>query len=275
MKRSPLGRWTRTVVLWLASMAFLLPFAWMLSASFKPDLEVFDVPPRWIPENPTLGNFAEIWAGEQSIARYFLNSILVSAVCVTGDLLTSSLAGYGFARFASRARDRVFGFYLATAIVPGQLLLIPRFLLFRQLGLYDTLWALILPGVFTVFGTFLMRQAFVDLPADFGEAARLDGAGEFTIFWRIYLPLVRPMLAALAIISFVSSWNDFETPLVMLSTESLYTLPLGLTQFIDADGGLSAGLAMAAGVSALVPVALVVILFQRQFISAMTMSGLK
>ena len=278
-RRQPVARATyavKSVLLWGFALLFLLPFAWMLSSSLKRNLDVFSIPVRWIPSPVEWSNYVQVWVGDSaSMAVFFGNSLIVSGLGVVGDLFTSAMAGYAFARLTFVGRDKVFLLYLATAIVPTQLLLIPRFMFFQQLGLYNTLWALILPGIFTVFGTFLIRQAFLATPTDFGEAARIDGAGEWRVFWSVYLPLVRPTLAALAIISFVGSWNDYETPLIMLSDRSKYTVPLGLTRFVDADGGLSAGLAMAGSVSSVIPIIIIFLIFQRQFVAALANTGLK
>ncbi len=278
-RRQPVARATyavKSVLLWGFALLFLLPFAWMLSSSLKRNLDVFSIPVRWIPSPVEWSNYVQVWVGDSaSMAVFFGNSLIVSGLGVVGDLFTSAMAGYAFARLTFVGRDKVFLLYLATAIVPTQLLLIPRFMFFQQLGLYNTLWALILPGIFTVFGTFLIRQAFLATPTDFGEAARIDGAGEWRVFWSVYLPLVRPTLAALAIISFVGSWNDYETPLIMLSDRSKYTVPLGLTRFVDADGGLSAGLAMAGSVSSVIPIMIIFLIFQRQFVAALANTGLK
>lgn len=263
------------VVLWALASLFILPFIWMLTSSLKRNIDVFAVPVQWIPNPVQWANYAEVWLGDHSMLQYFGNSLVVTGISVAGDLITASMAGYAFAQLNFKGRDKVFLIYLATAIVPYQLLLVPRFMFFRQLGLYDTLWALILPGIFTLFGTFLLRQFFIACPPELGEAARIDGAGEWAVFWRVYLPQAKPMLAALAIIRFVGSWNDYETPLVMLSSEANYTVPLGLTQFIDAEGGLSAGLAMAASVSSVVPILIVFLIFQRQFVEALSHAGLK
>ena len=272
---APLRRWTLSIVLWTVAILFALPFLWMVSSSLKRNIDVFAIPAKWIPDPVRWANYCEVWFGEHSLFLFFGNSLVVALVSVLGELLTASLAGYAFARLSFRGRDRIFLLYIATSIVPVQLLLVPRFMFFRGLGLYDTLWALILPGVFTVFGTFLMRQYFSSLPAELGEAARIDGANEWQIYWRVYLPLARPILAALAILGFVGSWNSYETPLIMLSTESRFTLPLGLTKFVDADGGLSAGLAMAGATSSIVPMVIVFLLFQRQFLQALSHTGLK
>ena len=177
------------------------------------------------------------------------------------------MAGYAFARIRSRAGTRLFLLYLATAIIPAQLLLVPRFIYFQKLGLYDTLWALILPGMFTVLGTFLMRQFFVSQPAEFAEAARMDGANEWQIFRRIYLPLATPVMSALGILAFVWSWNDYETPLVLISNPERYTLPLSLTELHRRAGPIAPGLTMAASVISIMPVLIVFVVLQRRFIA--------
>lgn len=274
-RRATASKWIWGVVLWALAILFLLPFVWMLSASLKRNIDVFTLPVQWIPNPFQWENYKDVWFGENSLARYFLNSSIVAVARVLGELFTASLAGYAFARLSFKGRDKIFLMYLATSIIPGQLLLVPRFMYFQQLGLYDTLWALILPGMFTVLGTFLMRQYFLSVPGELAESARLDGASEWRVYWQIYLPLARPVLAALGILSFVWSWNDYETPLVMLTSEENYTIPLGLTNFTDENGGLSAGLAMAGSTSSIIPVIVIFLLLQRRFIQALTHSGLK
>lgn len=274
-RRRQLRRWAWGIPLWLLALLFLLPFAWMISTSLKPDADAFLVPMQWIPEEPRWENYTEVLFGDTSILPSFLNSILVAVMRVLGELATATLAGYAFATLPFRGRNTVFIAYLATSLIPAQLLLVPRFVYFQQLGLYDTLWALILPGMFTVLGTFLMRQYFIAQPREFAEAARLDGAGEFRIFSRIYLPGAMPMISALAILTFVWSWNDYETPLVFLSTPERFTLPLGLTSFVDETGAMAPGLSMAAAVLSILPILLVFLVFQRRFVHAMTESALK
>src|SRR5699024_6956665 len=250
-------RWAWGLPMWLLAVLFLLPFAWMISTSLKPDADAFLVPMQWIPEDARWENYTEVLFGETSILPSFVNSVLVAVMRVLGELATATLAGYAFAKLPFRGRHKVFIAYLATSLIPAQLLLVPRFVYFQPPGLYDTLWALILPGMFTVLGTFLMRQYFVSQPEEFAEAARLDGAGEFRIFSRIYLPSAMPMISALAILTFVWSWNDYETPLVFLSTPEKYTLPLGLTSFVDETGAMAPGLSMAAAVLSILPILLV------------------
>ena len=263
------------IPLWIIALAFLLPFAWMISTSLKNDADAYTIPMQWIPASPKWSNYADVLFGSASILPAFGNSFIVAAFRVVGELLTASLAGYAFARLKFRGRDKVFLIYLGTAIIPAQLLLVPRFIYFQNLGLYDHLGALILPGMFTVLGTFLMRQYFVGLPAEYADAARTDGASEWVIFRRIYFPMAGPVLSALGILSFVWSWNDYESPLVLISSPSHYTLPLALTNFVDATGTIQPGLTMAAAVLSILPIFVVFLVLQKRFVQAMSSSGLK
>lgn len=274
-RRARIRRWGLGLPLWILGLAFLAPFAWMISTSFKRDGDAYNIPMQWIPDPAQMSNYVAVLVGENSILPAFGNSVFVALLRVVGELVTATMAGYAFARFTFRGRDKVFLLYLATAIIPTQLLLVPRFIYFQKLGLYDTLWALILPGMFTVLGTFLMRQFFIAQPGEFAEAARMDGASEWRIFTRIYVPLARPVMAALGILAFVWSWNDYETPLVLISSPETYTLPLSLTNFTDEQGALSPGLAMAASVITIVPVLIVFLLLQRRFVQALTHTGIK
>jgi multiple sugar transport system permease protein len=256
-------------------LLMLLPFVWMISASLKTELTVFQWPIQWIPTPAHWANYATVWQGPPPFLLYVRNSVIVAVARVALDLLTSSLAAYGFARLQFRGRDLLFLIYLSTLLVPFQMLLVPRFILFHYLHIYDTLLALILPGAFTVFGTFLLRQFFLSIPAELTDAARMDGANDFGIYWRIIVPLARPALASLAILAFVWSWNDYESPLVMITSAANYTIPLGLTNYIDVNGGFSATLIMAGSVLATIPIIVVFIALQRQFLEAITRSGLK
>jgi multiple sugar transport system permease protein len=268
-------RWLWGLPLWILALAFLTPFAWMLSTALKRDLDAYTVPMQWIPDPATWEAFGTVLVGESSIVPAFANSVFVAALRVLGEVVTATMAGYAFARIRFAGRDTVFLLYLATAIIPAQLLLVPRFVYFQTLGLYDTLWALVLPGMFTVLGTFLMRQFFVGQPAEFAEAARIDGASEWQIFWRIYVPMATPVMSALGILAFVWSWNDYEAPLVLISSPETYTLPLSLTNFTDEQGSLSPSLSMAASVVSIIPVLIVFLVLQRRFVQAMTHTGIK
>ena len=269
------SKWIWGVPLWILAIAFLAPFAWMISTALKPDVDAYKIPMQWIPDPFQWDNFSTVLSGATSVLPAFGRSVFVALLRVAGELITATMAGYAFARMSFRGRDKLFLLYLATAIIPAQLLLVPRFIYFQKLGLYDTLWALILPGMFTVLGTFLMRQFFVSQPAEFAEAARMDGANEWRVFTRIYLPLATPVMSALGILAFVWSWNDYETPLVLISNPDRYTLPLSLTNFVDEQGQIAPGLTMAASVISIVPVLIVFVVLQRRFIAAMTHTGIK
>lgn len=274
--RSTQVRWiVVSVVVWAVALLFLMPFAWMLVSSLKRDIDVFRLPIRWIPDPLSWASYEKIWTGPYPITRYMGNSLIVAVARVIGEVFTASLAAYAFARMQFRFRNVIFVLYLATMVIPYQMLLVPRFILYRQLHIYDTLWALILPGIFTVFGTFLLRQFFISIPKDLTDAAKLDGATEFQCYYQIVMPLAKPAIASLCILAFVWSWNDYETPLVMLTSESNFTIPLGLTRYMDEGGGFSPSLIMAGAVSSIIPVFAVFLVLQRQFIAALARSGLK
>lgn len=275
----PQTSWVRwlviAIVMWLIALLFLAPFAWMIVSSLKRDIDVFRLPIRWIPDPISWLSYEKIWTGPYPIPKYMLNSLIVAGARVAGELLTASLAAYAFARMRFKGRDALFIVYVATMIIPHQMLLVPRFILYKQLHIYDTLWALILPGMFTVFGTFLLRQFFMSIPQDLCDAAKIDGASEFQIYRQIIMPLAKPALASLTILAFIWSWNDYETPLVMLTSEDIFTIPLGLTRYMDEGGGMSPSLIMAGSVSSIIPVLIVFLVMQKQFIAALSRSGLK
>ncbi|MEW9671158.1 carbohydrate ABC transporter permease [Ammoniphilus sp. 3BR4] len=268
------GKIALTVILLGLALTMVLPFIWMLSTSFKKPLEVFAYPIQWIPSSFEWENYKEVWFGSQPFWKYYWNSIKVTGLTVIGTVFISSAAAYGFARIQFKGRDAVFFIYLATLMVPEQVTLIPRFILFNYLGIYNTHWALILPGVFTAFGTFLLRQFYLTIPNELSEAARMEGANHFQIWTRIILPLSKPTLVSLIILSFTWNWNEFVNPLVFLNNPELFTVPLGLTSFID-EMGTEYTLMMAAAVSSILPVIILFITCQRWFIEGVISSGVK
>ncbi|WP_259363424.1 carbohydrate ABC transporter permease [Microbacterium esteraromaticum] len=274
-RRERLAWWVRGLIMSAIALLFLTPFLWMLSSSLKANGDIFEMPLRWIPDPMVWANYINVWFGERSMVRYFGNSTIVVVATIIGQLAVVTLAGYAFGQLKFKGQNVLFIAFLATSMVPAQLLLVPRFMFFRQIGLYDTLWALILPGLASVFSTFLLRQHFASAPRELGEAARLDGASEWRIFFHIYLPLSRPMLAALAILIFDATWNDFESALIMITDESKFTIPLGLTRFMSEDGTVSLGPALAGSVSSLIPILIVFLIFQRQFMQSMARAGLR
>jgi multiple sugar transport system permease protein len=265
-----------TVIMAVLGLAMLVPFFWMISTSLKIQGDVYKFPVEWFPKLPQFGNYKTVWLDQDPpFFIYYWNSIKIAVICVIGDLITSSLAAYAFARLQFKGRDQLFLLYLVTMMIPFQVLMVPQFMLFRWMGIYNTHWALILPRLFTPLGTFLLRQYFLTVPFELSEAARVDGASEFRTFWRIVLPLAKPALASLAILSFVWRWNDYEGPLIFLTNRQLYTVPLGLTNFIDEAGNQQDTLIMAASVSAFLPILIVFLLGQKYFIEGITAGSVK
>lgn len=263
-----------TLVMLVLGVLVLIPFIWMISSSFKIQADLFKYPINWIPQNPILSNYEEVWGGKYKFALFYWNSAKITFFTVVGSIITSSLAGFAFAKLNFKGRDLIFLMYLATMIIPAQVLLVPRFILFDRIGLVNTHWAVILPGIFTVFGTFLMRQFFSTIPNELLEAAKADGAGFFRIYWQICLPLTKPAIVTLLILTFTWHWNEYENPLIFLRSSELFTLPIGLSSFVD-EYGANYSLIMAASVSALLPLIIVVAIFQRFFVEGIASSGLK
>lgn len=263
-----------TSAMLLLAAIILSPFLWMLSASFKIPADIFNYPIEWIPKTWNLRNYATVWGEKYHFVQYYWNTIKITVITVIGSLLTSSLAGFAFAKLNFKGRDIMFLLYLATMIIPSQILLVPRFIVFDYVGLVNTHWSIILPGVFSVIGTFLMRQFFLTIPGELLEAGKVDGASYWRIYWQIFIPLAKPALVSLLILTFTWTWNEYENPLIFLRDTNLYTLPLGLTNFVD-ENGTDYTLMMAASVSALVPLIVIVAFFQKWFVEGISSTGLK
>lgn len=259
-------------VLITGSGLMLLPFLWMLSTSLKEPSEIFTYPPIWIPRRLAWENYAQAIAA-MPFGRFYLNSLIVASSITLLQLLTSSLAGFAFARLRFRGRNTLFLLYLATLMIPFQVTMIPNFILIRYLRWYDTYQALILPPSFSAFSTFLMRQYLLSIPLDLDEAARVDGASSWRIWWQIILPLSGPVLAALTIFIFLNAWNDFLWPLVVTNSLEMRTLPVGLSTF-QGQYNVQWHLLMAGSVIALAPVLAVYIAGQNWFVQGITLSGM-
>lgn len=258
----------------MAGLAFttLFPLIWMLFTSIRTSAEVSANPLGLALSAPQFGNYLEAW---KSAAPFFLNSVMLAAICVVGVLAVSSLAGYAFARLEFPGRNFAFSLVLATAIIPGIIYLIPQYLLFQHFGWINTFYPLWVPKVLTpVFGTFLMRQAFLTLPKELEDAALLDGANRFQIYLRIMLPQTKASLAAVGIFTFIESWNDLFGPLIFINSTNLQTLPLALAQF-QGNFFTSVPILMAASAITIIPVLLVYLFAQKYFVQAITSSGLK
>lgn len=274
-QKNTLLRSVLTVLFLWIGILMIFPFLWMVSASFKNSADIFEFPIRWIPKTFDWSNYKEVWSGNVPYYIFYVNSIKITFLQVLGSLVTSSLAGFAFARLKFKFRDTIFLIYLATMIVPPQVLFVPRFILFDYLHLVNTHEAIILPGMFTVLGTFLMRQFFSTLPSELLEASRIDGAGYWRMYWQICLPLVKPALVTLLILTFTWHWNEYENPLILLRDRDLFTIPLGLLSFTDGENSTNYPLIMAASVLALAPLVLIVSLCQRWFVEGIASTGLK
>jgi multiple sugar transport system permease protein len=270
--RYTLTNWLLALFLIPTALLMLLPFIWMLSTSFKLAGAVFEYPPTWIPRPLVWQNYPQV-LDILPFARFFLNSLFVALSVTALQLLTCSLAAYAFARLRFPGRDALFLGYLGTLMIPGQVVIIPNFILLRTLGWIDTYQALILPAAFSAFGTFLLRQYFLTIPRELEDAAVVDGASYWQIYLRVILPLSGPALSALAIFTFLAQWNSFLYPLVVTSSTEMSTLTVGLNT-LQGQYNTAWTLLMAGSVIALVPVLLVFIFAQRYFIRGIAMTGL-
>jgi multiple sugar transport system permease protein len=264
----------RLALLGVASSILLAPLLWTVSTSLRAPADSFSVPPQWLPARPEWTNYVEVFR-RVPLATYVFNSFVVSGSIVLGQLATASLAGYAFARLDFPFRGVLFWLVMATLMVPPQATIIPVFVLISSLGLADTLASLILPALPTALGTFLLRQYFMSMPNDYAEAALSDGANQWQIFSRVYLPMATPGLAILAILAFNFHWNEFFRPLIFLSTNEHFTVPLGVVTLFGYLGTGSVSVVLAGVVLSLVPVLVVYAVGQRYLIEGIALGGLK
>ncbi|MGB9378016.1 MAG: carbohydrate ABC transporter permease [Mycobacteriales bacterium] len=265
-----------TALLVVGFVLLAAPFIWMTLASLKSAPELARQPPTWIPQHPTAVNYRGL-TQRLDMPRYFMNSSIVAGIVTVANLVFCSMLGYALAKLRFPGRNKIFGLVLATLMVPSTVLVIPLFALMSRLGLVNTYAALILPFAVGPFGVFLMRQFMLGVPDSLLESGRIDGASEFFLFWRVALPLVTPGLATLGILTFLSSWNNFIWPLIVLNDEQLYTLPVALATFaVDPNRSQgSNGLLMAGSLVVVLPVIVVFIVLQRYFVRGIAMTGIK
>lgn len=253
----------------------LVPFIWLYLSSFKTGTEMVRVPPTFFPEQFTLENYARIFGDKTlPLGRIYLNSIVVSVANVITTLFTSSLLGFLFAKYEFPGKNLLFGYFLVSMMIPGQVTMIPNYLILVQFKLINTLWALILLSFLNAFGIFMMRQFIVSLPDELLDAARIDGASEWQIYWRIVVPQLGSSLATLGILVFMSTWNAYLWPLVVITDIETRTLPVILTWF-SSQHGVRPQLVMAATVLVISPILVVYAFFQRWIVRGFTMSGFK
>ena len=276
VKRShQMGNVLTWMILSVLAVLYIAPFLWMVSSSLKGPDEIYSFPPDFVPKNWLWSNYIEAWT-RIPFGRFFLNSGIVTLSVTTGTILTCSMAGYAFSRLRFPGRERILLAYLGTMMIPFPVLMIPAYILMRTLGLVDTLWALILPSMFGAWGTFLMRQYMLTLPRELDEAARIDGATYFQIYWRIILPLAKPVIATLAIFTFLGAWNDFLWPLIMINSIDRKTVPLGLVMFQSQNPMKTPWhLLMAAATFSMLPVLTLFVLGQKYYVRGIALTGLK
>ena len=262
------------ILLTLGLILMVAPFAWMVLGSFKDQGEFLRSTPTWLPENPTLDNYDRLTA-RLNFPRFFMNSAVVATAITLGNLVFAPMLGYALAKLRFRGKRMLLVLVLATMMLPASATLIPLFVLMAQLDLVNTYPGLILPAIAGPFGVFLTRQFFSGLPDELIEAARIDGAGEFRIFWRIAMPLAAPVLATLGILTFLGAWNAFIYPLVMAQEPEMYTLPVALATFATGQFQADHGMLMAGSVLLVVPVLAIFVLMQRWITEGIATTGLK
>jgi multiple sugar transport system permease protein len=261
------------LILALAAAVTLVPVIWTVLSSLKSNDTIFAVPLRWLPDSLQWNNYAEAFE-VAPFARYFLNSAIVAASVTATTVFFGAMAGYGFSKFRFPGRNLVFGLILVTFMIPFPVIMIPLFVLVRNFGWVNTYWGLIIPGALTGFAVFMMRQFIQAIPSELIDAARIDGAGELRIFLTMVLPLARPALATLGILTFLESWNNLLWPLIVIQSDEMETIPLGLTKFSTLYSSNYAQM-LAMAVIASVPVLVVFIIGRRQIINSLMLSGIK
>jgi multiple sugar transport system permease protein len=260
----------------LVAAITVFPFLWMVSTSFKLPAEAITLPPKWIPSPFTIDNYVKLLTSDLlPFPLFFLNSLKITSLVVVGRLFVCSLGAYGFARLEFPGRDAAFAVLLASLMVPEIVQIIPLYIAYAQIGWIDTHWPLIVPPIVAnTFGTFLLRQFFLSIPKDLEEAALIDGANHFDIYWRIMLPLAKPALATLAIFTFMGSWNDFLHPLIFLNSTRNFTLTVGLA-FFQGSAGTDYTRLMAGVVVSVLPILIVYSFAQKYFTQGVILSGVK
>jgi multiple sugar transport system permease protein len=282
------GRVLTYVILIAIAVICAAPFIWMVSASLEPIGEIFAWPPHWIPAHPSLNNYSAFLNSGSDVGRWFLNSVFVAGTVTVLQTFLSALAAYAFAKRRFPARDFIFYLFIGTMMFPGAILFIPNYIILKHIPLFggndllgigghgwlNSFWGLIIPAAVSPFSIFLLRQFMKSIPDDLLDAARIDGATEFWIFWWVVLPLSRPALAAVGIFTFGYFWQDYLWPLILIDSPNLYTMPLGLGLFVQQNRTVW-DLLMAGSVISIVPVVILFLIFQRQFVQGIALSGMK
>lgn len=263
-----------TIVVGLLAVMFALPFVWMTLASFKKVSEVFSE--NWLPTVWQWKNYVTVWTDEQVyLPRVFFNTLFIVVLGTGGQLIVSSLAAYGFAKIDFKGRAAIFTLFLAAMMIPSQATIIPRYMLFYKIGLYNSLWALILPSWFSVTSIFLLRQFYMGLPNDLMDAAKVDGAGHLRIFAQILMPLTKPAMISTLILSFITLWNDYLSALVFLSNKKLYTVSQAVRYWLFDNNNQNYNLTMTTATIFIIPVIILFVFCQKYFVEGIATSGVK
>lgn len=272
VKQEKTQKWVVGIILAIGGILVSLPFVWMILSAFKPESEVMALTPTLFPEEWTIENFHNLFVN-MNFGLYLKNTIIVVLWSFVG-LFLNAMAGYAFAKFEFKGRNQLFFMVLATMMIPGQVTMIPVYLILNQMQLTNTMAGIVLPGLVGAFGIFLFRQFMTTIPDELLEAARLDGASELRVFWQIVLPMTKPILAVQGILTFIAGWNSFLWPLIIANDESLYTLSVGL-QLLKGQYGGNFALQMAGSTFMVVPIVIIFIIFQKHIIDGYTISGMK
>lgn len=274
-KREKIAAIIRTLIIAVIALFFTVPLIWMVCTSLKTDPEAFAKDWRWLPAVPQWNNYAFVWSNEYApMARSFVNSFYVVIWSIVGQLSFASLAAYAFAKIQFKGKNAVFALFLASMMIPGQVTIIPRFMLFKSIGLYNSLWAIILPNFFGASCMFMLRQFYMGLPDDLIEAAKIDGAGHTRIFAQIMLPLTLPAVVSMFILTFISCWNEYLAPLIFLIDNKKFLVSQIIRWYMDEDSDPT-HLIMAASTIALIPTIILFIAGQKYFVEGIATSGVK
>lgn len=261
------------VLLMLISVITFTPLLWMISASVMPSGDANTFPPKFFPSTITFEHYITLFT-RLNIGRYVFNSFLVSLGVTALSTIINSLAGYAFAKFRFRGKDKLFKFLIASMIVPAQVTMLPLFLMLNKMGLVNTYWGILVPGLASIFGIFLIRQYALSLPESLIEAAKIDGATEIEIYWRIILPLTKPILVTLGLFTFMGTWNDFLWPLIIMTDDAMYTLPVAVGNLMG-EHAPDTELMMAGSVLTVLPILLVFLFVQKQYIKGIMAGSVK
>ena len=274
MRKQKIIKWINTLWVTLCAVLFLLPLLWMLSASLKTGPEVFSLDFHWLPKVFQWENYVRVWTDSKvPFWRLYLNSLFISVAGTLGQLLISSLTGYALAKIDFKGKGAVFMAMMVTMMIPAQATIIPRYMMFYTLGIYDTLWALVLPAFFNITSIFLLRQFYLGLPNELMDAAWVDGASHWQIWRKIMVPLTRPAMVTVTVLSFINSWNEYLNALIFLPSNQNFTVSLGIQYWMQMTDEYN--LMMAAAASAIVPIIILFIFTQRYFVESIATTGVK